>query len=246
MIIPKKSLGQNFLKDKNIINKIVKLTNVYNENIIEVGPGLGALTFEILKLKPKKLILIEKDKNLYELLKKKFNKQKNVIIINENILKYNFSKLNKYKIISNLPYNISSKFLVSSLCLNKNISEILCMIQKEMAIKYDYNTGKMNKYKFLNRHTSIYTRHFLVTPNVFFPKPKVYSEVVKFKIKKNKININKINFFLNNFFVNKRKKLNSNKIIKNLNLRKYSDVRYEDLNYEDILDIYQKFNFPIS
>jgi len=89
LIKAKKSLGQNFLKDKNIVKKITKLTKLNNENIIEVGPGLGSLTDEIIKLKPKKLILIEKDYNLYKLLTKKY-KNKNIKIINIDVLKFNF------------------------------------------------------------------------------------------------------------------------------------------------------------
>ena len=72
MKFTKKSLGQNFLKDKNIIKKIVNITNIKNRNIVEIGPGNGALTDEILKLKPKSLILIEKDYNLFKELKSKY------------------------------------------------------------------------------------------------------------------------------------------------------------------------------
>ena len=70
MLYPKKSLGQNFLTDKNIINKIISLKNIKNRNILEIGPGHGALTEKILEKKPKSLILIEKDYKLCEVLKK--------------------------------------------------------------------------------------------------------------------------------------------------------------------------------
>ena len=167
MINPKKSLGQNFLKDKNIINKIISLTNIQNENILEVGPGLGALTDEIIKLKPKKLIIIEKDESLFNLLLEKY-KDYNMIILNEDALNFDYTKLHKFKIISNLPYNISSKFLVKILKLNSNIKEIICMIQSELADKFNISHGKINKYSFLTKYCCKYkclciSNHYVIT-----------------------------------------------------------------------------------
>ena len=245
MIIPKKSLGQNFLKDKNIIIKITKITKVYNENIIEIGPGLGSLTEELINLKPRKIILIEKDDELYKNLLKKYA-HTNIKILNEDALSFNFKDLeNNYKIISNLPYNISSKLILKILKLNKNISEIICMIQKEMALKFDYSNGKMNKYKFLSEYCSNYKIKFNVSQNVFYPKPNVDSSLVHFKIKKQNININKLNYFLKNFFINKRKKIKSNKYFSNISSNKNKNLRFEDMKYPDILEIYNSFEFFI-
>ena len=114
MNFAKKSLGQNFLSDKNIIKKIISLTEIKNKNIIEIGPGKGALTEEILSKKPKSLTLIDKDFFLAEKLKKKFSKNRLIKIYNEDVLKFNFEIFNKpdYKIFGNLPYNISSQILV--------------------------------------------------------------------------------------------------------------------------------------
>ena len=103
MIIAKKSLGQNFLIDKNIIHKILNTFEITNNNIIEIGPGLGALTEKILDKKPNKLIIIEKDFELYKKLLNKFDKKK-ITIINDDALNYDYSKLKKFKLISNLPY----------------------------------------------------------------------------------------------------------------------------------------------
>ena len=128
MIIAKKSLGQNFLIDKNIINKIIKTIEITNNNIIEIGPGLGALTEKIIEKNPNKLIIIEKDAELYQKLLSRFNKKK-ITIINDDALEYDFSKLNNFNLISNLPYNISSKFLLKVLKLNKNFTDLVCMIQ---------------------------------------------------------------------------------------------------------------------
>ena len=236
----KKSLGQNFLKDKNIIRKIINITNIYNENIIEIGPGLGSLTDEILKYNPKRFLIIEKDKELYKILKEKYYNY-NIEIINANALNFNFKNLLKYKIISNLPYNISTKILIKLLKLNKNISEIICMIQAEVAHKFDYSTNKINKYNFSTKYFSDYRIEFSVSPNVFFPKPKVNSNVVSFKIKSKKVNLDKFDYFFNNFFINKRKKIKSNKYFKNKIEDKYLNFRYEELTYKDILRIYQGF-----
>ena len=93
----KKSLGQNFLIDKNIIKKIVNVTNIKDKNILEVGPGTGNLTSEILINNPKKFYVIEKDNNLVSHLKDKFGEK--LYIINEDILKFNEKSLGLEKII---------------------------------------------------------------------------------------------------------------------------------------------------
>ena len=111
-IIPKKSLGQNFLIDKNIIEKICNSGNISeNNNVLEIGPGTGNLTEFILQKKPKKFHVIEKDERLIKNLKEKFDKK--LTIINEDILKYDLKLLSDKDLIifGNLPYNISSQIL---------------------------------------------------------------------------------------------------------------------------------------
>ena len=111
MIRPKKSLGQNFLIDQNVINKIVNIVNIKDKNILEIGPGTGNLTLGILKRKPKKIILIEKDNDLVDLLQNKF--ERSVKIINEDVLKINENLLDDQilTVFGNLPYNISTEIL---------------------------------------------------------------------------------------------------------------------------------------
>ena len=244
MIIAKKSLSQNFLIDKNIINKIIKTIEITNNNIVEIGPGLGALTEKILEKNPNKLIIIEKDFELYQKLLKKFDKKK-IKIINDDALIYDFSHLNNYKLISNLPYNISSKFLLNIIKLNKNFTDLVCMIQSELADKLDYKKGKMNKYKFISEYCGEYKILFNVSPNVFYPKPKVNSKVIKFKLIKKDIEAQNLDYFINTFFINKRKKIKSNKKIKILIDETIANKRYEDLKYTEILNIYKRFNFSI-
>ena len=111
MIIPKKSLGQNFLVDKDVINRIIKIVEIENKNILEVGPGTGNLTDAILNQNPKKLIVVEKDNKLSELLKIKYKSK--IEIINKDILNIDENSLDKEKLIvfGNLPYNISTEIL---------------------------------------------------------------------------------------------------------------------------------------
>ena len=132
MTFPKKSLGQNFLIEKNIVKKILNLTNLKGKNVIEIGPGKGALTTEILKKKPKSFTLIEKDYELVKFLNSKFINNK-VKIISADVLKFDFDNLKEDKliIIGNLPYNISSQILIKILKYNnieKKISNLIFML----------------------------------------------------------------------------------------------------------------------
>ena len=155
MLIPKKSLGQNYLLDRNIAKKIIDSINILNQTIIEIGPGTGKITDEIIKEVPKKLIIIEKDNKLYELLLKKYTNINNVEIFNIDAFDYDYSVHKGAKIISNLPYNISTKLIIKLLCNYKIISEMLFMVQKEVAYKMDYNkNSKNNKLKLIVEATS--------------------------------------------------------------------------------------------
>ena len=134
---PKKSLGHNFLIYKNIISKIVDTAELSSKDIVlEIGPGTGNLTKVILERKPKKIFVVEKDKNLSILLDKKFGKEIN--IINKDILEcYNDFKFNlPIKVFGNLPYNISTKILTSFIKienLNKIFKKFIFVFQKEVA-----------------------------------------------------------------------------------------------------------------
>jgi 16S rRNA (adenine1518-N6/adenine1519-N6)-dimethyltransferase len=121
MIKPKKSLGQNFLIDNNILNKIIKLTKINNCNVVEIGPGTGNLTKKIIEQKPKSLFLIEKDQLLFNNLSNEFKKTNNLTVFNDDILKFNLEKKIKENsiIIGNLPYNISSQILIKLIKFNQ-------------------------------------------------------------------------------------------------------------------------------
>jgi len=241
MIKPKKSLGQNFLIDKNIIKKIINQTNIKNENIVEIGPGLGNLTDFIINKKPNNLILIEKDLKLFNHLKKKYKDKKNIKIINTDILEFNFSNLRNIKIISNLPYNLSTKIIIKLIFYNKNIKNIICMIQKELAEKFDYNKCKMNKYKFIIKLCTNYKMLFNVSNNVFYPKPKVNSKVVEFKLKNINIDKKRLLNFTNMVFKNKRKNLRNKIKYSSFIDEKILSKRIEELNFKELLKIYDFF-----
>ncbi len=192
MNLPKKSLGQNFLVDKNIIKKIINLMSIFNRNILEIGPGRGALTDEILKKNPKSLVLIEKDYLMAKDLRKKYKNENKIKIFNQDILNFEIEKkIEKNTIIfGNLPYNISSQILVKVIKFKSwppNFTDIVFMFQKEMAdrIVGKFNTAKYGRLSILSNYRLNIHKKFDVSANCFFPKPKVTSSVIYFKPKKN-------------------------------------------------------------
>ena len=191
MIKAKKSLGQNFLIDKNVLEKIVSLIKIENKSILEVGPGTGNLTSCILKNNPKKLIVVEKDKYLARLLKKKF--ETNVVVINEDILKIDENKLHEDKLIvfGNLPYNISTEILAKWILNldNKNFwfDSLILMFQKEVAdrIISKFNSSKYGRLTILANWKLDIVKICDIKAGSFSPRPKINSSLLFFKPKKN-------------------------------------------------------------
>ena len=154
MIIPKKSLGQNFLIDNNIANKIINQISIKEKVVLEIGPGYGILTDIIIEKKPKKIILIEKDDKVCEYLINKYRKIKNIEIFNTNILDYDFSHFSKIILISNLPYNISTKLILKLYKYSANVEEMLFMSReeyqsKEVEFASNINAAEENIRRFL-------------------------------------------------------------------------------------------------
>ncbi len=255
----KKSLGQNFLIDKNIINKIINCIKIKNRNIIEIGPGQGALTDKILNQNPKSITAIEKDCLLSEDLKSKYHNNKTIKILNKDFLNFNLEKLNIKNaiIIGNLPYNVSSQILVKIIRNKKwppNYSDVIFMFQKELGDKIlgKYPSKNYGRISILTNFRLYPVKKFHVSSNCFFPRPKVESIVIHFKPKK------KTNFLINDLrnlekvtnilFSNKRKMINKNikKIldkneiqrIKNLNLQ-HRPAEIKPEIYYKITELYE-------
>ncbi len=231
----KKSLGQNFLVDGNIIKKIIGLQSLKDKNILEIGPGMGALTVEIIKKKPKSLTLIEKDNGFYNELTTMFKNDKKVKIYNTDILRFNLEKFVKKDtiIFGNLPYNISSQILAKLVKFKKwppNYKKLILMFQKELAEKIigKFNTINYGRLSILTNYRLNVLNKFNVSANCFSPKPKVTSTVLEF-IPKNNIpekieNIDNLERITNIFFSNKRKMINKN-IIKIFGKNKISMLK---------------------
>ncbi len=233
----KKSLGQNFLIDKNIIKKIVNQEIIFQRNVVEIGPGKGALTDEIIKKKPKSLTLIEKDLNLFKELKIKYSIYKNIKIYNSDILKFDMKKIKEKNLIifGNLPYNISSQIHIKILKFCKwpqKISDIIFMFQKELADRIigTYPSKNYGRLSILTSYRLKCIKKFFVSPNCFFPKPKIISTVLHLKPKNdfscNLKKIENLEKITNIFFSNKRKMINKsiNKVLNKKKLEKIIDL----------------------
>ena len=213
MIKAKKSLGQNFLIDQNVINKIVNILELKDRNILEVGPGTGNLTEAILKKKPKKVIVIEKDNNLAELMKNKFKER--IKVINQDILKTNENSLSNQilTVFGNLPYNISTEILINWIL---NIKEriwfdfLILMFQKEVAdrIVSNFDSKSYGRLTIMANWRLKIKKICDVKPVSFQPRPKIESSILFFQPKKNFIsfknpkNLEKVTRI---FFMHRRK-----------------------------------------
>ena len=186
----KKSLGQNFLIDRNVLDEIVNTTNIANKEVLEIGPGSGNLTTFILKQNPKKLFVIEKDDDLCLLLKEKFNNE--ITIINDDVLKVSEDKISNEKLIvfGNLPYNISTEILSRWIVnFNKNFwfESLVLMFQKEVAdrIIAESNTSKYGRLSILSNWKLNIKKIIDIKPQSFSPRPKIDSTLLLFTPRKN-------------------------------------------------------------
>jgi 16S rRNA (adenine1518-N6/adenine1519-N6)-dimethyltransferase len=216
LIKAKKSLGQNFLIDQNIIDKIINTVEIKDKSVLEIGPGTGNLTRNILIKKPKKLIVIEKDNELAESLKKDL--EDNIKIINDDVLKIDENKLDVdvLTVFGNLPYNISTEILCNWIVNIKNknfwFNNLVLMFQKEVAdrIIAKFNTKNYGRLSILSNWKLEIEKICDVKPSSFFPKPKIDSSVLLLKPKldffplSNPKNLEKLT---RTFFMHRRKML---------------------------------------
>jgi len=255
----KKSLGQNFLKSEKILEKICKTGDIKKDDIIlEIGPGKGSLTKKLLE-KSGTVIAVEKDYELIEILKEKFFdeiKNKKLILVEGDILKFDIEKiLNKkenYKIIANIPYNITGAIFKKFLSCNSQPSKMVLLVQKEVVERI---IARDEKESILSLSIKIYgdPKYIMtVSKNFFTPKPKVDSGIILIDniSRKNFANQNQEKIFfelIKNGFAHKRKILKKNlkeligdsskieKILEKLKIQQ--NIRAEDLDLEKWLEI---------
>ncbi len=225
-----KSLGQNFLIDDCVIEKIIESSNIEKEDlIIEIGPGLGVLTERLLK-KSNNVVVIELDKKMIEILQNRFCLNRNLEIINNDVLKVDLEKLiknkkeqtniNKVKIVANLPYYISTPIIMKLLENRLEISEIIVMVQKEVAQRLGAETGKREAgaITYAVEYYAQATPIIDVPKESFIPSPKVESQVIKLEVRQNpKIEVEDEKLLFNiiqKSFMQRRKTL-SNALINN-------------------------------
>ena len=257
MIKAKKSLGQNFLIDQNIIDKIVNIVEIKDKSILEIGPGTGNLTKNILKKKPKKLIVIEKDNDLAESLKKDL--EDNIKIINDDVLKIDENNLDVdvLTVFGNLPYNISTEILCNWIVNIKNknfwFDNLVLMFQKEVAerIIAKFNTKNYGRLSILSNWKLEIEKICDVQPSSFLPKPKIDSSVLLLKPKldffplSNPKNLEKLT---RTFFMHRRKMLKKsyNLLFKgNLDIAKKLNIdlnlRPQNLSFETYYKLSEEF-----
>ena len=186
----KKSLGQNFLIDRGVLEKIVSITDIAGKEVLEIGPGSGNLTTYILKQKPKKLYVVEKDDDLAILLKEKFDTE--IEIINDDILKVSESNISvqKLSVFGNLPYNISTEILskwILNIGSNFWFESLVLMFQKEVAdrIVSEFNNSKYGRLSILSSWKLNVKKILDIKPQSFSPRPKIDSSLLLFTPKEN-------------------------------------------------------------
>ncbi len=221
----KKSLGQNFLIDRNILEQIVSTVDIVNKEVLEIGPGSGNLTNYILKKNPKKVYVIEKDNDLSLLLKDKFNDE--ILIINDDVLNISEDKISNEKltVFGNLPYNISTEILSKWIVnLGKNFwfESLVLMFQKEVAdrIIAESNTSNYGRLSILSNWKLNIKKIIDIKPESFSPRPKIDSSLLFFTPKNNFFelkNSKNLEMITRIFFSQRRKMLKKpfNQIFKN-------------------------------
>ena len=256
-IVAKKSLGQNFLQAQWVVEDICKHVDIEDKIILEVGAGTGFLTREILKHNPRKMIIIEKDRRMIEILQnlcKELHCEGKVKIINGDALKYKITDVlneaicgdseyndcqninnEKLTIIGNLPYNVGTTLVVDWNKQVENINEIVVMLQKEVVdrICATTNTKDYGRISVLIQANCKVKKLFDVSPECFNPKPKVMSSIVKIVPKDNNELITqsqyqKLDEFCKVAFSQRRKKLSN--VLKN---GKFNDIILPDFVAEN-------------
>jgi len=184
-LIPRKGLGQHFLADRNILDKVIRTAQIDKEDIVlEVGPGLGEMTFALAR-QAQKVISVEIDSKLAAILKRKMRGLSNVKVIESDILKMDFNQFfrkerHPMKVVANLPYQISTPLLFQFIEFKETFSTLTLMLQKEVAERIVASPGRKEYGPlsiFIQMFSDVAIR-FFIKPSAFFPPPKVESAVV--------------------------------------------------------------------
>jgi 16S rRNA (adenine1518-N6/adenine1519-N6)-dimethyltransferase len=188
-VVPKQALGQHFLIDKGIAQKIVRLADLGADDlVIEIGPGMGVLTFLMLPL-VKKVIAVELDQGMADYLREKGEGKALLTVIRQDVLGFDFAKVareagRRFKVVANLPYNISTAVVFRLLESREFFSHLTLMLQREVAQRIIASPGG-KAYGLLSIFTQLYTAPKImmrVPPEAFYPSPKVESAVVMFEV----------------------------------------------------------------
>tara|TARA_B100001093_G_scaffold97945_1_gene89942 strand:- start:2233 stop:3012 length:780 start_codon:yes stop_codon:yes gene_type:complete len=216
-LVAKKSLGQNFITDKNFLKKLSSLISTNNNTfIIEIGPGKGALTKELLKKKFCHISIIEKDDDLIDNLKKLSDNSHKIQVIHQDALKINYNNFIKKDtvIVGNLPFNISSSLLINWISIHKwppLYKKMYLMFQKEVGerILANHGTKKYGRLSIIVQFRCKVKKLIEAKSNIFTPKPKVDGVVLEFTPHKEylDIDINKLEAIVRMAFSQRRKKI---------------------------------------
>lgn len=252
----KKSLGQNFLIDKNFVDKIVDSADIENENVLEIGPGIGTITYEMAKV-AKKVVAVEIDQNLIPILDQNLREFDNTLVINQDILKIDLKKLveeefngESFKVVSNLPYYITTPIIELLITSNLPCKDMTIMVQKEVGQRMLADEND-KEYSSLSVFVKFYSEaKFLVhlPKSVFMPQPKIDSTILNLRLRIYDDNVIQILLFkLVRAGFNKRRKtiLNSlsdvaskddlRMVFEKLNLEE--NLRAEKLSLDDFINL---------
>ncbi|EGC81386.1 16S rRNA (adenine(1518)-N(6)/adenine(1519)-N(6))-dimethyltransferase RsmA [Anaerococcus prevotii] len=251
-----KSLGQNFLVDKNFVDKIVDAADVSGENVIEIGPGIGTITYEMAKV-AKKVVAIEIDDSLIPIIEENMVEFDNFDLIHEDILKADLEKIvaeefagESFKVVSNLPYYITTPIIEKLVTSNLPCKDMTIMVQKEVADRM-LATEKDKEYSSLSVFVKYYSDAKKVTnvpKSVFMPQPKIDSTVLKLELRKYTDDVDEAKLFsLIHAGFNKRRKtiLNSlSDVVEKDKLRLAfeklgikNNLRAENLSLDDFINL---------
>ena len=241
----KKSLGQHFLKDKNVVKRIVDAGKLSPEDrVLEIGPGGGALTEEIVGKNPREFIAVEIDPDWVNFLKEKFGDK--VKVINADATEFDFSSLGgEFIYFGNLPYNVSTAILRNLLTHRKTLKKGIFMVQKEVADRLTAKKGK--EYGYFPALLSLFfdiKKLFNVPPKAFIPPPKVISTVIEVTPREfdmEEKELKKFENFLKKAFSQRRKKLKKNLHLKEFpeEIKELADKRAEEIPPQELLKVFR-------